>query len=339
MGAPHWFAIFLYGILLVIVISDRRIPSVFLRKMLLLCAVGIITMKFYTGVEITMLDVGQGDGVVIRNANGNVYLSDCGSSSVSKVGKYRLIPFLKYKGYGKIKGIFLSHMDEDHMNGILELLEMAPTEHILIEHLFLPESVLAIQEDRKALEELKTLASKNDTTLIFLAQGEEIVDESLQFTCLYPKTQEGVGRKEVENRNNSSLVMLMQYKEFEMLFTGDVEKEGEWDIVRYEKIKQEQESEQCEVSRREDVDILKVAHHGSSGSTCAEFLEEFRPKLSLISCGRNNSYGHPHKETLERLLDAESVIMTTPECGAIKIKVSSKGKVLVSCYAKDVVHD
>ncbi|MBQ8039930.1 MAG: MBL fold metallo-hydrolase, partial [Lachnospiraceae bacterium] len=320
--------------------------------MLLLCAIGILTMKLYTGVEITMLDVGQGDGVVIQNSNGNVYLSDCGSSSVSKVGKYRLIPFLKYKGYGKIKGIFLSHMDEDHINGIWELLEAAPGEHILIEYLFLPESVLAIQEDKQALEELKALASKNDTKLVFLSKGEEIVDGDLQFRCLYPETvylvSEDIAGKEgaevadinsketteVGNRNNSSLVLSMQYKEFEMLFTGDVEEEGEWDIVRYEKTKREQEREQSEMLQMEDIDILKVAHHGSSGSTCTEFLEEFKPKLSLISCGKNNTYGHPHEETIERLMAAESAIMTTPECGAIKIKVSANGRIKISCWNK-----
>ena len=284
IGAPGWIAIGIYGILLVIVASDKIVKSLFFRKMLLLCALSVLTMRFHHGVEINMLDVGQGDCVVIRNSNGNVYISDCGSSSVSKVGKYRLLPFLKYKGYGKIKGIFISHMDEDHMNGILELMEMAPTEHLQIEYLFLPESVLLIEEDQEDLKELSTLASGNGTKIIYLSQGEEIQDGELRFSCVYPASQEvDYSDFKKEDRNNSSLVLLMQYQEFEMLFTGDVEMAGEHEIVNYV-----QELTDQSLFQDDRIDVLKVAHHGSSGSSCEEFLEAIRPKISLISCGKNN---------------------------------------------------
>ena len=317
IGAPGWIAICIFGGLLVVVASDKIVKSLFFRKMLLLCALSVLTMCFHHGVEINMLDVGQGDCVVIRNSNGNVYISDCGSSSVSKVGKYRLLPFLKHKGYGKIKGVFISHMDEDHMNGILELLESAPAEHLKIEYLFLPESVLVIEEDRILLEELRSLTLKCGAQIVCLSQGEKIQDGKLQFSCLYPASQEVVYSDfKKEDRNNSSLVLLMQYQEFEMLFTGDVEMAGEREIVNYV-----QELTDQSLFRDESIDVLKVAHHGSSGSSCEEFLEVIQPKISLISCGKNNSYGHPHTETLERLEDCGTKIFSTVDSGEITLKV------------------
>ena len=338
IGAPGWIAITIYVILLLVAVSDRIVNSTFFRKVLLLCALSILTMRFHVGLEITMLDVGQGDCVVIRNSNGNVYISDCGSSSISKVGQYRLLPFLKYKGYGRIKGIFISHMDGDHMNGILELLEKAPQEHLEIDYVFLTESVLQVKEDRDSLSEIKSLASKNGTRVAYLSQGEMLQDDKLRFQCLYPSSKgnrldylaDCITEKDnwdyylrKEDRNNTSLVMLLEYQEFEMLFTGDVEKEGELEIVRYMQ----------EVDFDNEIEVLKVAHHGSSGSSCKEFLEVFGPKLSLISCGRNNSYGHPHGETLERLTDSESEALITTDYGAITLNVR-KSKCKISTFIK-----
>ena len=351
LGAPKVVQIIVYGCLVLAALSGIIRHSVLARKMILMSAISILTLQLNIGAEVTMLDVGQGDSVVIRNANGNVYISDCGSSSVSNVGKYRLVPFLKYKGYGRIKGIFISHMDNDHMNGIVELLEMAPQERIEIAYLFLPESVLVIEEDREDVEELVKLAKQNKTEVVYLKQGDKIVDDKMQFYCLYPKS----GAKE-KDRNNQSLVMLMQYKDFDMLFTGDVEKNGEEEMM--EKGKQESEKKVKEEEKQESekkvkeegkqesekkvmesiewgsIEVLKVAHHGSSGSSSEAFLEWIQPKLSLISCGKNNSYGHPHEETLQRLEEAGSEILTTVDCGAITIRIRY-GNLEVDCYSDE----
>ena len=357
IGAPTTIQIVIYVVLIFLAISGVIKHSVFARKMILLSAISILTMHLNWGTEITMLDVGQGDGIVIRNHNGNVYVSDCGSSSVSKVGKYRLLPFLKYKGYGKIKGIFISHLDEDHINGILELLEMAPEERIEISYLFLPESVLGIEEDKEMVEKLERLAKENKTKLIFLKQGDRIKDDFMEFLCLYPDSDEKQNGLK-KNRNNQSLVLFMIYKDFEMLFTGDIEKEGEKEIVEYierMRIQNEQKvpDERDEVDyygkqngyseekknqngtrnnkRIMQCDVLKVAHHGSSGSNSKEFLETINPKFSLISCGKNNSYGHPHEETLERLELVGSKIMSTADSGAITLELKRR-KIKIGRY-------
>ena len=327
LGSPKVVQIIVYGCLVLAALSGIIRHSVLAKKMILMSAISILTLQLNIGAEVTMLDVGQGDSVVIRNANGNVYISDCGSSSVSNVGKYRLVPFLKYKGYGRIKGIFISHMDNDHMNGIVELLEMAPQERIEIAYLFLPESVLVIEEDREDVEELVKLAKQNKTEVVYLKQGDKIVDGKMQFYCLYPKS----GAKE-KDRNNQSLVMLMQYRDFDMLFTGDVEKNGEEEMM--EKGKQESEKKVMESIEWGSIEVLKVAHHGSSGSSSEAFLEWIQPKLSLISCGKNNSYGHPHEETLQRLNEVGSKMLTTTDCGAITIRIRY-GNLEVDCYSDE----
>ena len=315
IGSPSLWQIVIYIVLAAAALSGIVKHSVLGRKMLLLSAISILTTNINFGTEVTMLDVGQGDGIVICSDRGNIYISDCGSSSVNMVGKYRLLPFLKHKGYGKIKGIFISHLDEDHMNGIVELLELAPAEKIEIEYLFLAERVLETEEDDKTLKEMRNLAKTNGVKVVYLAQGDKISDGNMSFYCLYPGKIQNAGNKS-ENRNNLSMVLLLQYKDFEMLLSGDVEKAGELEIAR-----------QWLLEKNGKIDVLKVAHHGSSGSSCEELLEVLNPELSLISCGQNNSYGHPHAETLERLETVESEILTTTESGAITLKIGRKIKV------------
>ena len=101
-----------------------------------------------------------------------------------------------------------------------------------------------------------------------------------------------------------------------MLLTGDVEEEGEDMLL-------------VELKRRkiENVSVLKVAHHGSRYSTSEAFLEQITPKVAVISCGENNSYGHPHSEALERLENVGSVVLTTSECGAIMLEVENEIKI------------
>ncbi len=336
IGAPAKIQILLYAILVILALGRLVRHSPMAGKMLLLMAVSILTLHRNTGAEITMLDVGQGDCVVIRNANGNVYVSDCGSSTVSNVGEYRLIPFLQYKGYGKIKGIFLSHFDNDHMNGIIELLEKAPSEKIEISYLFLPQCVLFMEEDRENLENLEALAKENKIQIIFLKQGDTFQDNDMEFTCLYPKKTEN-GEVWEGSRNNSSLVLNVEYHNFSLLLTGDVETEGEENIISYleqsGQFKKNGAGKDEAAESKEEIRILKVAHHGSSGASSEAFLEAANPMLSLISCGKNNSYGHPHEETLERLEKNGSHILVTTDTGAITIRVRGK-KVRVSCFCE-----
>ena len=167
----------------------------------------------------------------------------------------------------------------------------------------------------KKLEELLELAGKNRVKVVFLKRGDRFIDGKMQFFCLHPGTEKE-GKME-QDRNNGSLVLFLKYKKNKFLLTGDVEKEGEKEILQY--------IDSIGLSVKPAV--LKVAHHGSNGSSSEALLKVINPKLSLISSGRNNRYGHPHEETIERLEKAGSKIMNTIESGAITLKLGKEIKV------------
>lgn len=336
----------------------------------LLLGVVILTWRFRPELQVTFLDVGQGDCIFLQTENGDSYLTDGGSSSVSKVGKYRMIPFLKYQGASQIKAVFVSHADSDHCNGIAELLEQAELEGIRVENLVLTD--LADECRSEGYEELVELAGQNGITVQFLHEGQQLQDGELLFQCLHPSK----GYR-AEDLNETSMVLLVTYREFSMLLTGDVQGAGEehltqelqdWrepgvtqmqDVIRIsgeeesmeeqsieeQSIENERIEEQIEEKRSQnkmganhaetELTVLKVAHHGSKNSTSEEFLKAANPMLAIISCGEGNRYGHPHEETLERLEKADVPWFCTKDYGAITVTVDGKSHVKVRGYIAD----
>ena len=253
--------------------------------------------------SIWTLDVGQGDCNVIFTKEGNTFIIDCGSTSKYNVGERILIPFLKYHGVGSVDGVIVSHPDEDHMNGVLELLHLGETENIEIGGVYIYEK--GRQSQAQEWKELLDLAEVNEVPVYNIGQGDILQTATLQMKCLYPlEEQEGlIG-------NASSLVMSVKCGDFCGLFTGDLEMEGE------KQLRQEYEAEEV-FGENEKCDLLKVAHHGSSTSTGSLFLQWLNPENAVISCGENNRYGHPHKEVLSRLAAEEIPYRITCEEGAI----------------------
>lgn len=117
-----------------------------------------------------------------------------------------------------------------------------------------------------------------------------------------------------QSRNDHSLVLDVAYGSFRMLLTGDLEAKGEEDVGEYLG------------NHKSHYDVLKVAHHGSGSSTRDAFLEIIMPQIAVISCGKNNSYGHPHKEVVDRLKNKNCSIYTTVDCGAIIIHMDGRGR-------------
>lgn len=253
-----------------------------------------------------MLDVGQGDGIFLRGPEKVTYFIDGGSSDVKGVGKYRIEPFLKAKGVERLNYVFISHGDLDHLSGIDEMLERQKR-GVVIENLVLPTKAVW---DKKLMQ-LANKALHYGTRVFVLEKGQQLVEGEMKLKCVFPDdTYEGkVG-------NASSMVLSLQYGEFDALFTGDVEGEGE------EKLKEE---------LGKTYDVLKVAHHGSKYSTKAEILGKIRAKIGLISSGRKNSYGHPHKELLKRLKKEKIKVYGTKENGSVTIKTDGK-KVELESY-------
>ena len=150
--------------------------------MILVLIVGLLTGNFDRGSRVTFLDVGQGDGIVVETGQG-AYLFDCGSTSRRKIGEYVLKPYLKSRGIQSLRGVFVSHPDEDHMNGILELLENGGEWGITVEQMFLP--AITEAERREAFEKLLVAAEYAGVPVSYIKCGDEIRDSRLRLRCLH----------------------------------------------------------------------------------------------------------------------------------------------------------
>ena len=220
---------------------------------------------------------------------------------------------IKEQGYSVIKAIFLSHLDQDHYNGVIELLREMKKENIEIKNLIL--SKMAGQgEEKETLEELLELAKEQNVKVIQIEKGDFWRDGKLEFICLAP------GKQKFKDSNSNSMVLQLSYGNFHMLLTGDVEKEGEEELIP------------VLAEEKKQYEVLKVAHHGSASATGEIFLKEVQPKVSLISCGKNNSYGHPAKEVIERLERYGSVVLDTRKTGAITIYPKENGSFRIECF-------
>ena len=268
--------------------------------------------------QVVFLDVGQGDCCVIKEKGGMNLLIDGGSSDVSACGEYRLIPYLKSQGIEKIDYAFLSHLDVDHYSAILEAILSQKESGIEIQNLVLSAYGKSGEDYAGFVEQVESTGSQ----VLYIHPGDRLSagdEEALYLQCLFPYGDEGF-----MDTNEQSMILYGKVGDFDMLFTGDIGTETEEVLLsRLEN--------NSSANLIQNIDVLKVAHHGSAGSTGEKFLQAVRPKVAIISCGVNNQYGHPHKETLQRLEEGGSLILTTSDCGAITIKIR-RVKMSVECY-------
>ena len=348
IGAPDTAQAVVYYFLLVLAVWWPLIHIRFkvigpLRRnivtgMIVVLALFLFCIRPCRGLNVYMLDVGQGDCMVIRNDNKNVYIIDGGSSSVKKVGEYRIIPCLKWMGVNEIEAVFITHPDSDHMNGLIELLNKQRKEALTVKRVYIYAGAMSAEE----YDELSMLCRNSNVELLGISRGDVLADGELKFSVLSPGIGghvNTIGMRSLETdldttSNNASLVMYIKYKDFDMLTTGDVEKEGEKDILRSGILDEFISNDKS--SDNKCIDVLKVAHHGSSGSSSLSFLSEIKPEVSLISVGARNQYGHPHEETLERLEAVGGEILRTDELGCIIFTVTPSGEVKKEGYRSSV---
>lgn len=256
------------------------------------------------GMELSVLDVGQGDAIYLRTSEGQQLFIDGGSSDVKMVGKYRILPFLKYKGVQKIDYWFVSHTDSDHISGIQEILE----EGYPVEHLVFAEAA----EKDGAYENLVRLAEQQKTEVITMNFSDCLHFGEAKLTCVFPYE-----KFIAADKNAASLALYYEDGSFEGIFTGDIGAAEEAWIAAH--------SQAWLDNGSRGIDVYKAAHHGSRYSNGSEILEVLQPKTAVISCGYQNRYGHPHKEALERLKNAGSEIFYTMESGQITFGLDKKG--------------
>lgn len=275
----------------------------------------ILTTKVNDDLKITMVDVGQGDGFCIQNPTGNVYLIDSGSSSKSKVGTYQVIPFLKSRGISELQYVFATHSDKDHINAIEEIMEQSGNGNgIRMKHLVLPGIGRKYQDE--AYQNMIETAERKRIPVIYMNAGDVLADGELKFTCLHPKKD-----FVPDDANAYSNVLWVSYRKFDALFTGDVEENGEKALMEALK---DCQYENADKEEEVHLEILKIAHHGSKNSTSDDFLTLCAPQIGLLSCGLHNSYGHPHKELLERLGQHHIPYIMTSKDGAVQIRTDGR---------------
>ena len=313
-GRPSVIKMIIYYLILLLVITVTSGKG--LKKMagplLLAAAVLMLILRPISGLTVTMLDIGQGDSILLRTAAGTTYLIDCGSTTEKEIARYRVIPAMRSMGLRRIDYCIMTHPDKDHISGFEEMFEMAPAERLPIKYFVMPE----IKDPGEAYRTIESEARKAGTKVLKISEGQCFRDGETEIRCIHP------GRDfRAEDVNEYSVVLELKYRKFKALFTGDIQGEGESRIIR--KLKKEG-----------PVSVLKVAHHGSKNSTPEELLSELHPAAALISAGENNSYGHPHRETIERLNNIHTKICTTIESGAITVNTDGE-KMEIKTYEKE----
>lgn len=236
---------------------------------------------------ITMLDVGQGESLHIRYPDGKDALIDTGGLFYSPdkdnpfVGERLVSRYLWAERSQKLEYVLLTHPDADHIQGYGFIREAFPIGRLLF-HDF-PNQEFG-------------------TTRQQLQEGDRFSISGVDHRVLHPPSQNPLGSR--WNTNNNSLVVQLQYKDFKMLFTGDIE----------------QAAEQYLVDKLSPVTLLKAAHHGARTSNSRQLLEKTQPRLVIISAGRKNLFGHPAKDTLKRFSEAGVPVLATSEWGTLRIE-------------------
>ncbi len=341
---------YLYGIILVILLTalyeyanlDRSFVTVF-------------------------LDVGQGDGILIRTEQGTSILIDGGSTSNQRVGEYVLLPAIRYYGMSELDYVFVTHGDADHISGIEYLLN---AEHIGVR---IRNLVLAKYGDRQGLANIETLAKEKNINVIYMEAGDKIREKlnsdmaGLTLECLYP-SERTLEAKQVVKRDSDSIAEAKQVAEREAAgitddkkiaigldnaitanvpgdeVTGSGPDANDLSIVLLAKYDGRKilftGDAGSMVEKRlileknlllSETDVLKVGHHGSRSASSEVFLQTIKPQYAIISCGKKNHYGHPHEETLMQLQTIGARVYRTDQCGAIILHIQS-GKIMLHGY-------
>ena len=318
---------------------------------LIVISVFVLAFRIKPELSVNALSVGQGACNVIYGRNIPTIMVDGGSSDVKDVYKYRIRPFLLSNGISEIDYLFVTHPDIDHISGVKELLSDESKE-VKVKHQFVSveDGIEIIMGSKEKTGDGHSLSPHNDEKTGFekadfvhiISKGDRIENGSITIECLSPENKgvsvptgeggnsvsgsgggtsvQGSGAdKSPESLNDMSLVLKVVYENdrnhFSMLYTGDISSEVEQALIYDSQIK----------DKLKDIDYLSVPHHGSKYSSSEQFINTVNPKVSVISSGKNNSYGHPHKETLERLESVATSIYRTDELGQITCSCKRNG--------------
>ena len=279
-----------------------KIIIVFLLIILLICGF----KKIPRDLKIYFIDVGQGDSTLIVTPNNKTILIDGGGSKTYDVGKNTLEPYLLDRKIKKIDYAIISHYDQDHCDGILYVLQNMKVENVIIGK--------QIKDSDNYNKFIRIIKEKSINVHIVSIGKRLNIEKNLYFDVLWPDMENKINENVL---NNNSLICKLVYKDFSMLFTGDIEEIAEKAILKKYK-----ESKLLKST------ILKVAHHGSKTSSSKEFIRAVQPQIALIGVGSNNKFGHPSDITIESLKAINCKIYRTDKDGEISINVDNNKMVI-----------
>jgi len=247
-----------------------------------------VDLKVEGEFTVHFIDVGQGDSILIQNSNDEFMLIDTGESSEYN----KLTSYLENFNVTDFKYVIFTHPHSDHMGSADKIVKNYNIENLIMS---------SGTNNTKTFERLVDEIEKKKLEIIPAVPGEVFKFGEAEFLILAPELDE------YKNLNNYSVVIKMTYGKTDFLFTGDMEKELENEVMKF-----------CEKNNINlSSDVLKVAHHGSSTSSQAEFLRLISPKVAIIMCGKDNSYNHPNLQTVGRIESVGATILRTDLLGDI----------------------
>jgi competence protein ComEC len=318
-----WQLIMAYiGVVCSFLLLELRHP---LRKLLLTLGLPVLiihaTPFLDTSIEVSFLNVGQGDATVIELPHQQgVILIDAGgllrfdqpfwkqSDTPFEIGREVIVPFLKGRGIRRIDTFIWTHADSDHVEGAEEILE-----EITVEEIHVTPGAIHLPTLQQAFE--TALNNKIPIKEKIADFSWQVGDTQLMYVSPQDTNYKG---------NDDSLVLFMKHGLFTALFTGDLEKDGEEDMLRkYEGMR--------------NIDILKAGHHGSKTSSSVELINKINPKLTIFSAGKNNRYGHPHEEIIDRFKEKKLPTLTTSDVGSVHIRFHKKEMMIRTTLEKGII--
>lgn len=276
----------------------------------LLCSVIVSQITRLNNVEVTFVNVGQGDGAIVDVPyQGSIIIDGGGGAEYSdyNVGENVFLPYLETEGITRIEAAFVSHFHKDHAEGII-----AAIENLRVKNVFMPD----VMPDSKMRLAIEAAASEHNTKIHYISEDSRVIfDNGLTVSITVPAAKTKLIS---DDENDTSLVCDVEYGEFSCVFTGDMTAFAERNLL--------------ESGRRFECDVLKAAHHGSNTSTSQEWIDALNPECVVISVGEDNGYGLPNDEVLERLSGRE--VLRTDENGDIKIIGNKKGIKEIKSYRR-----
>lgn len=258
-------------------------------------------------LQISYIDVGQGDSAFIQTPNNKIILVDCGTGNRQDPGKDDkiIVPFLLDKGIRKIDIIVVSHPDSDHISSMESIADKFKVGSIMV-------SKGALKSEN--WRDIEEIAKKNNIKIAVLNSGTVNISKNVNI--------EAISMGEEVSINDSSLSVMLNYKNNKFLFCGDISKEAEAELIKKYNLK---------------ADVLKIAHHGSKNSSSEDFLNKVNPKVAVISVGKNN-YGHPSSEVVSRLENIKAKVLRTDKKGCITM-ISNGKSIKIRSMIGDKVHE